>query len=911
MTKDDKFILMGINEAGDVAEVLKNKTCKKILDFLADNKETSEKDIADGIDSPINTVEYNLKKLIKAGFVKKSKNFFWSVKGKKIEVYKLAKKHIVISPNKKPNINALKTLLPIVLIIAITALILIGLYIPENSNNNNQNNTNVIISTSEARDLKTFQSLDELKTYLEENSEQETGYYGGVDDAVNMITKSSAPRAAVTESADSGGSGGSGTSDYSETNIQVKGVDEPDIIKNDGKYIYAVSNGKVYIIDAYPASDMKILTKLDINNSVSQIFINNNKLVVFSRSYEYVGYARDDEEIATDVAISGKSVVAPCYDGYCGGYSTSKTLVYTFDITDKTNPIISDKYAIEGDYRDSRMINDYVYVITNKYVNLKNPSPPMYWVNDREMAIDVASIYYPEYPSQNYIFSTIMAIDLNNGDYNSEVFLTGGSSDMYVSTNNIYLINEKYYNQYEFYDDMIKEVYLPIVPMNIQDKINEELAKDDDYWKKSQKIQKIITNYSVSLGREKTEFDKKLLNAIEDYNVNFAKKYHKTAIYKVNLDKLEINYETVGEVPGRVLNQFSMDEHNSYFRVATTTGNMWGGTSLNHLYILNKNLEIVGSVEDLAKGERIYSARFIGDRAYIVTFKKVDPLYVIDTSNPNNPKVLGYLKIPGYSDYLHPYDENHVIGIGKEAIEAEDSLKESRNIDFAWYQGIKISLFDVTNVEKPVEKDKYLIGDRGTNSPALHDHKAILFDKEKEIFVIPIQLHQIDKSKYDSDDEIPDTAYGDFVWQGAYVFNINLNGISYVGRVSHDEYNQLEKFRPAKDEPVGAKRTDSNGLIWTKISTEDSGYWQIIVNPPENYKGITWGDYMIDNLPRGINYNRYPDYQKQIQRSLYIDNVLYTMSQKRVLASDLFNLIEISSIDFPFDKENPKVFYDY
>ncbi|NIP67558.1 hypothetical protein GWM83_02345, partial [Candidatus Bathyarchaeota archaeon] len=114
----------------------------------------------------------------------------------------------------------------------------------------------------------------------------------------------------------------------------------------------------------------------------------------------------------------------------------------------------------------------------------------------------------------------------------------------------------------------------------------------------------------------------------------------------------------------------------------------------------------MGRLEDLAPGEKIYSARFMGDRGYLVTFRKVDPLFVLDLSQPTNPKVLGKLKIPGYSDYLHPYDENHIIGVGKETVAAEQG-------DFAWYQGVKISLFDVTDVEDPREIDKYEIGDRG------------------------------------------------------------------------------------------------------------------------------------------------------------------------------------------------------
>ncbi|MDI6884716.1 MAG: beta-propeller domain-containing protein, partial [Hadesarchaea archaeon] len=163
-----------------------------------------------------------------------------------------------------------------------------------------------------------------------------------------------------------------------------------------------------------------------------------------------------------------------------------------------------------------------------------------------------------------------------------------------------------------------------------------------------------------------------------------------TIIHKISIANGTIEYKSQGEVPGQVLNQFSMDEYQGYFRIATTTG--WMGQ--NNVYVLDGNLDIVGRLEGLAPGESIYSARFIGSRAYLVTFKKVDPLFVIDLEDPKNPRALGELKIPGYSDYLHPYDETHLIGVGKDTVDMGS---------FAWYQGIKIALFDVSDPENPRE----------------------------------------------------------------------------------------------------------------------------------------------------------------------------------------------------------------
>ena len=116
-----------------------------------------------------------------------------------------------------------------------------------------------------------------------------------------------------------------------------------------------------------------------------------------------------------------------------------------------------------------------------------------------------------------------------------------------------------------------------------------------------------------------------------------------------------------------------MDEHNGFFRIATTIGQVWNGDSSNNIYILDENLERVSEIEDIAPGEKIYSARFMGGKAYLVTFKKIDPFFTLDLSDPYYPKILGKLKIPGYSDYLHPFDENHIIGIGKDTVEPKES----------------------------------------------------------------------------------------------------------------------------------------------------------------------------------------------------------------------------------------------
>ena len=224
-----------------------------------------------------------------------------------------------------------------------------------------------------------------------------------------------------------------------------------------------------------------------------------------------------------------------------------------------------------------------------------------------------------------------------------------------------------------------------------------------------------------------------------------------TEIHRIHIEDGSVIHVADGIVPGYILNQFSMDEYKGYFRIATTTGRSQRNSEVmkNNIYVLSLDLEVVGRLEGLAPNERIYSARFVGDRCYLVTFMWVDPFFVIDLSDPENPRELGRLKIPGFSRYLHPYDENYIIGIG---------MEES---------SVKISLFNVSDLSNPEEVDKYVVPWR-SSTPALWDHKSILFSKSRDLLVIPITIMEKHLS-----------------WRGAYVFNITVDGIRLRGTISH------------------------------------------------------------------------------------------------------------------------------
>jgi len=589
-----------------------------------------------------------------------------------------------------------------------------------------------------------FASLKELEKFIKDNQVSSANkYYLGAPSMGGM------DRMSVAESDSSVVSGqeSARAESFSTTNIQVEGVDEADIVKNDGKYIYVVSGNKVVIVDAYPAQNMKILSETEFKSNVNvlDIFINGNKLVVFTTDYSPILYG---------------SVRCMSVEG-CFAPQEQKTSVYIYDISDKQNP---------------RMIGDYVYVIANQYV-YQNIILPMILENKEINVVKPEEISYSPIRDNDFQFTIILGINVNNGNTTEEVMLTGSSHNIFVSENNIYTTYTK-----------------------------------SQMW------------YPREIKTENQE---------------------KTIISKISVNKDKIKYEADGEVLGHVLNQFSMDEYNGNFRIATTIGQSWGSDSpsSNNLYVLNNQLEVIGELEKMAPGESIYSVRFMGDRAYIVTFKKIDPLFVIDLSNPEEPSILGKLKIPGYSDYLHPYDKNHIIGIGKEAVDA--SIETEMPVafvqnDFAWYQGVKMAIFDVTDVSNPVEMHKVVIGDRGTDSEALQNHKAFLFDKTKELLVLPITLAEIKGGK------TSDNQYGEQTFQGAYVYKINLSeGFKLKGRVSH-------------------------------IRAEEE-----------------------------LKSGNYYDWQTRVKRSLFMNNTLYTLSDLRLKANNLSDLSEIKFLEFgPIDSYN-------
>jgi uncharacterized secreted protein with C-terminal beta-propeller domain len=541
----------------------------------------------------------------------------------------------------------------------------------------------------------TVGSKENLAALLEYNSKLFSYMYLERDIAVDsVVTEDKAVEAAPEAPAQAP----SANSNSSDTNNQVDGVQEGDIIKNDGKYIYVNTVTGLKIIDSDPTNPKVVATINSIpeNMSISEIFITGKKLVVIGQN-NYFHIMNYDKSIAPDAVIMPPR------------YYEDRTNVLVYNIETIEKPVLEQEYLFDGNYLSGRTIEDKLYLISTKYItygydiyNKEGLEIPLPYYSDAltntryDFGYDDIK-YFPNYIDSRYMYT--IGIDLSDKSIKPDVDVyLGGSDNIYVSKDNMY-------------------------------------AAIADY------------NYDYTI--KQTEL----------YNPGYTTS---TVVYKFNLENGSINVASQSSVPGTLINQFSMDEHEGMFRIATTTGEMWQNTSKNNVYILDNNLKIIGKLEGLAPGERIYSTRFAEDRIYMVTFKQVDPLYVIDASNPNNPVVEGMLKIPGYSTYLHIVDENHILGFGYDT--------EVSTWGGTISGGLKLSLFDVTDADKPKEVKTEIIGKSGTYSEILYNHKALMFSLSKGIMAFPVN---ITGENYKNE------------FNGAYIYNIDNDNFSLKNKISH------------------------------------------------------------------------------------------------------------------------------
>lgn len=434
---------------------------------------------------------------------------------------------------------------------------------------------------------------------------------------------------AVSETATVSGLSGSSDSSYtgfSETNIQEAGVDEADIIKTDGDYIYILKGQTSIQIISAKGVESECIASIQPDNasdSLCEFYVDGDLLSIISNSLETTMRSEDGDDYYYE----------PVTEGF--------TKLSTYDISDRKNPVLKDSVKQSGYYTSSRKVGHIIYLFTQYYPDTAyKESYERYIPTVNDDLISAADICIPEHAdSRDYL--VISAVDTENpGQIIEKKAILSAGSKYYVSQNNIYV-----------------------------------------------------------------------------YQTDWSGLETQTTFMKFCYKDGKISYRNICSQRGYVKDRFSMNEYQGYLRVVMTSDE-----NVNALYVLNRNMETVGAIQDIAQGETIQSARFLGSIGYFVTYKNMDPLFSVDLSDPENPKLLGSLKITGFSSYLHFYGDHLLLGIGQET-----------DPDTGEYYGIKLSMFDISDPANVTEVSKYVLED-SYDCPPCYNSKALLIDTEKNIF---------------------------------------------------------------------------------------------------------------------------------------------------------------------------------
>lgn len=505
-------------------------------------------------------------------------------------------------------------------------------------------------SVKEKEPIPTAKSYEEIFTYLEAEMEEARkdknafafvedlfswGMGAGADEAVSesAVADTGAAMPAETPLMEEKSMSETGVEDdYSTTNTRQEGVDEADVVKTDGRYLYVLRNDNhlLSIVDTQNGLEETYCISMDDEQYVQEFYFlpSEKKLIAIASVYI--------EELDGDSVYAGARMI----------WDTSVTQVITYDVTDAKNPKEIGKVEQSGNYTSSRLSDGHVYLFTNYYAggNFAKEEPATYIPTVEAKLIESDDIYLPD-TEQGCRYEVITSIDVNEPDKAKEskaIFTNGG--ELYVSNDNIYYYETKW--------------------------------------------------------------------AYTDQN-------EKTTIRKIGYDNGELTALAQETVDGYINDSFSIDEYEGKLRVIVTVG------ETNSVYVMDEELKVIGKIEGLAEEERVYSARFMGATAYFVTFYETDPLFTVDFSNPKDPKIIGKLKIPGFSDYLHFYGENKLLGIGMDV--DEETLVTG---------GVKLTMFDISDKTDVKEEATYIM-ENVYSTDVSYDYKAALIDVPKNIICFP------------------------------------------------------------------------------------------------------------------------------------------------------------------------------
>jgi len=522
---------------------------------------------------------------------------------------------------------------------------------------------------------------------------------------------------------------------FSRTNNQVASVDEADIVKTDGKYVYFAMNGALQIAEAM---NPRMLSVTELPGSVREVFVEGDRAVVY---------------------LSSRGARRPCTYGYdCAftGDGTSTTAV-VLDVKDRAHPRIVRELAFSGSLMAARRVGNMVHTVVADG-DSEGPAYPT-WPRDlgtcgspeatvrkkfdrlraqNEATIRSSATTFPtvrDGATVTPLCGALLRTRIDDG----RAFTTVASFDLTKD-------NE------------------PLATTTIESRPGAVFASERGLY------------MAVTHQRHpRTEPGKSGWYSFHSTVDEVSEVHH----FRIGERAAETKYVGSGVVPGHVLNQFAMDEWYGYLRVATTKGRVPDPKAESAVSVLasdgSGNLVRVGAVEHLAPGEDIRSVRFDDDRAYVVTFKKTDPLFVLDLAKPDRPSVLGELKIPGFSTYMHRIDRDHLLSIG---FDAKDQG------DFAFFDGVILQIFDVKDPARPALLHKEKIGTRGSSSEAATNHLAFNYFAEKGLLAVPITVCEGGA----------DGVNGTFSFGGLYVYDVDLEkGFSRLGGIDHARHEDARE----------------------------------------------------------------------------------------------------------------------
>ena len=588
----------------------------------------------------------------------------------------------------------------------------------------------------------------------------------------------------------------SGPGNYTKTNVQERGVDEADMVKTDGRHVYTVNGRDVVIVKSWPANRVHVVARYGLPASVQpqSLFLEGDRLVVLSQVHEQL--AAPPAEKRSEEARP--RVVGPTWQSHSYFHGTRVTVL---DIADRSRPRLVHEADIEGAMAQARMIGDDIYLVSNAQMSI--PPAVHQLAMQRAMKV-VGQIDHDNHErmmaGKQRAYRAVRAfLDERIGRASLVAAMPrqrharpGGSMS---SLRPLYACSDLLVPPDSGQLGTLNVVHFDIDDPERIDAVG-VLASGWQIYASTDALYAAMPNYSWyhlwGWGGVASPVD-----------------YNLTNIHKFELrgEGDRPRYAASGRVRGHILNQFSMSEHDDHLRVATTD-QAWGSgrdQNGNHLYVLaerGQRLVTVGAIEDLAPGERIYSARMMGDKGYMVTFRQTDPLFTFDLSNPRRPRVAGELKINGFSSYIHPLDGDHLLTIG------QDATDEGR------VKGAHVQVFDVSDPARPRRTaHRRLVDDNGwSSSSAQWDHHAFTYDPRTRVLAVPMTSYSNDPSK---------------TFLGLMMLQVSRDSFEELGRVSHARMSEMARIadctRQAGTQPctVAAPQHDWRSQITRSIIMDD------------------------------------------------------------------------------------------